>query len=172
MPPRHLMLLLSGAPVTALVFPRPRAALKRAGPLRASETDDLLAQAAHGHRRARLGQEGHRRQGQLHDRRGRWQEQGQPGPDGADPRGDEPHDVGLRHREAARAPREDLRRCRPDHGRRGYRSRDEGEEGPRRRRPARDTRSSRRGPRRGSSPEEIRRRDPAWNTNSQVCFWL
>ena len=83
------------------------------------------------------------RQGEHHDRRGRRQEGRHPGPHRADQEGDRGHHLGLRPREAAGAAGQARRRRRGDQRRRGDRDRDEGEEGPRRGRAARDPRGGR-----------------------------
>ncbi len=74
---------------------------------------------------------------------------GDRGPRQADPRADRGHDLGLRPREAAGAARQAGRRRRRHQGRCGHRDRDEGEEGARRGRDARDEGGGRRGHRPG-----------------------
>jgi chaperonin GroEL len=66
-------------------------------------------------------------------------------PASPDPRADRGDHLGLRQGEAPGAPREARRRRGRDQGRRGDRDRDEGEEGPRRGRAARDPRGRRGG---------------------------
>ncbi len=109
----------------------------------------------HPHRGPRPGQEGHDRQGQHDDHRGRRHQPGDRGPREADPRADRGHHLRLRPREAAGAAGEARRRRGGDQGRRRDRDRDEGEEGPRRGRDARDQGGRRRGHR------ARRRRGPA-----------
>ena len=96
------------------------------------------------------------RQGQHHDHRGLRHGQGDRGPGQADPHPDRRDDVRLRPREAAGAARQAGRRRGRDQGRRGHRDRDEGEEGPRRGRDARDQ-----GGRRGGHRARRRRRPAA-----------
>ena len=105
-------------------------------------------------------------QGRHHDRRGRRQARGHPGPDQVDQgpgRGDH---LRLRQGEAAGAAGEARRRRRGDQGRRGHRGRAEGEEAPHRGRAQRDQGRGGRGHRRGrrhraaERSEEARRR--AW----------
>ena len=98
----------------------------------------------HQDRRSRQGQEGHHRQGQHDDRRGRRQRSGDRGPREADPRAGRGDHLRLRPREAAGAAREARRRRGHHQGRRGDRDRDEGEEGARRGRDARDEGGGRR----------------------------
>ena len=83
------------------------------------------------------------RQGQHHHRRRRRQEGRHRGPHQADPRPDRGDHLRLRPREAAGAAGQAGRRRGRDQGRRGHRDRDEGEEGPRRGRPARHPRRGR-----------------------------
>ena len=104
-------------------------------------------------RRPGPGQEGHHRQGQHDDHRGRRQPRRDQGPDRGDPPRDRRHQERLRPREARRAAGEAGRRRRQDQRRRRDRERDEGEEGPRRGRAARHPR----GPR-GRHPPRRRRR--------------
>ena len=111
-------------------------------------------------RRPRQGQEGHDRQGQHDDRRRRRRRRRHRGPRQADPRADRGHHLRLRPREAAGAAREAGRRRRRHQGRRGHRDRDEGEEGARRGRDARDQGGGRRRHRarrrRGAAPRGAR----------------
>ncbi len=105
------------------------------------------------HRAARQGPQGRRRQGLDHDHRrcrrlGRDQ-----GPDQAAEGRDREHRLRLRPREAAGAAGEAGRRRRGRQGRRGHRDRDEGEEAPRRGRPAGHPRC----PRGGHRPRRRRR---------------
>ena len=97
-----------------------------------------------------------RRQGQHHHHRRRRQEVRHRGPHQADPRPDRGDHLRLRPREAAGAPGQAGRRRGGDPGRRGDRDRDEGEEGARRGRAARDPRRGRgrrrAGRRRGADP--------------------
>ena len=113
------------------------------------------------HRGPRQGQEGHDRQGQHDDRRGRRRAKDDRGPREADPHAGRGHDLGLRPREAAGAAGEARRRRGRHQGRRGHRDRDEGEEGARRGRDARDQGGGRRGHRprrrRGADPRGARR---------------
>ena len=90
--------------------------------------------------RPRPGQEGQDRQGQHDDHRGRRQDRRDQGPDRRDPPRDRRHQERLRPREARGAAGEARRRRRQDQRRRRDRERDEGEEGPRRGRPARHPR--------------------------------
>ena len=87
--------------------------------------------------RAGPGQEGRDRQGQHDDHRRRRQERRDQGPHRADAPRDREHHQRLRPREARRAAGQAGRRRGQDQRRRGHRERDEGEEGPRRGRPAR-----------------------------------
>jgi vacuolar-type H+-ATPase subunit E/Vma4 len=90
-------------------------------------------------------QDRHHRQGQHHHRRRRRQEVGHRGAGQADPGADRGDHLGLRPREAARAPGQAGGRRRRHQRGRGHRDRDEGEEGPRRGRAARHPRGRRRG---------------------------
>ena len=87
---------------------------------------------------------------------GAGDDEGHQGPHRAAQERDRRHHQRLRPREAPGAPRQARRRRRPDQRRRGHRSRDEGKEGPRRRRPARLPR----GRRRRHPPRRRRRRHP------------
>ena len=108
-------------------------------------TEDLGHQAReHQDRGPRQGQEDHDRQGQHDDRRRRRRHGGDRGPREADARADRGHDLRLRPREAAGAAGEARRRRGRHQGRRGDRNRDEGEEGARRGRDARDEGGGRR----------------------------
>ncbi len=106
-----------------------------------------------GARRPGPGQEGDHRQGQHDDHRGLRQPRRDQGPDRGDPPRDRRHQERLRPREARRAAGQARRRRGQDQRRRRDRERDEGEEGPRRGRPARHPR----GPR-GRHPPRRRRR--------------
>ena len=86
---------------------------------------------------ARPRQEDHRRQGQHDDHRRRRQERRHQGPHRPDPPRDRQHHQRLRQGEARRAAGQARRRRGQDQRRRRDRERDEGKEGPRRRRPAR-----------------------------------
>ena len=102
-------------------------------------TEDLGDQAREHHPRgSRPGQAHPHQQGQHDDHRGRRQPAGHRGPREADSRPDRGHDLRLRPREAAGAAGEAGRRRRRHQGRCGHRDRDEGEEGARRGRHARD----------------------------------
>ena len=107
------------------------------------------------------GQEGHDRQGQHDDRRRRRQPEGHRGSRQADPHAGRGNHLGLRPREAAGAARQAGRRRRRHQGRCGHRDRDEGEEGARRGRDARDQGGRRRGDRprrrRGAASAPARR---------------
>ena len=105
--------------------------------------------------RAGPGQEDRHRQGQHHDHRRRRQERRDQGPHRAVAPRDREHHQRLRPREARRAAGQAGRRRGQDQRRRRHRERDEGEEGPRRGRPARHPRG-----RRGRHPAR-RRRGPA-----------
>jgi len=93
--------------------------------------------------------------GKAHDHRGGRQGRRHQGPDRADPPRDRELDERLRPREARGAAGEAFRWGGQDQRRSRHRERDEGEEGPRRRRPARHP-----GGRRGGDPAR-RRRGPA-----------
>ena len=118
----------------------------------------------HQARGPRQGQEGHDRQGQHDDRRGRRQPEGHRGPREADPHAGRGDHLRLRPREAAGAPGEARGRRGRDQGRRGDRDRDEGEEGARRGRDARDQGGRRGGHRarrrRGPAPRRQGAREP------------
>ena len=93
--------------------------------------------------RPRPGQEGDHRQGQHDDHRGLRQARRDQGPDRGDPPRDRRHQERLRPREARRATGQAGRRRGQDQRRCRDRERDEGEEGPRRRRAARHPRGPR-----------------------------
>ena len=102
-------------------------------------TEDLGHQAReHQDRGPGQGQEDHDQQGHHDDRRGRRQEEGHRGPGQAAAHPGRGDDVRLRPREAAGAAGQAGGRRRDHQGRRRHRDRDEGEEGPRRGRDARD----------------------------------
>ena len=101
-------------------------------------------------------QEGADRQGQHDDHRGRRQPRRDQGPHRGHPPRDRRHQERLRPREAGRAAGQARRRRRQDQRRCGDRERDEGEEGPRRRRPARH-------------PGRPRRRHPSRRRRRPAC---
>ena len=90
-----------------------------------------------------------RLQGHDDDHRRRRRQEGDRGPDQPDPLRDRQHRLRLRPGEAPGAPGEARGRCRRGQGRRCHRDRDEGEEAPRRGRPAGDPRGARGGRRPG-----------------------
>ena len=106
-------------------------------------------------RHARQGQEGHHHQGRHHHRRRRGRQGRHRRPHLPDQEADRGHHLGLRQGKAARTSGQAGRRRCGDPRRRRDRSRSEGKEGPRRRRPERDPRG------RGRRHRPRRRRRPA-----------